>query len=67
MFRANQFMFALDPNLELNADTLVIPWGTKLLLLIVHFYKYYKFWYQSEIESEKSYAPIWTVFDFLSS
>ena len=58
MFGENWLIFALEPKQELDAESLVLHLGPKFLYLGVHFYKYFWFWYQREIVSEKVYAVI---------
>ena len=66
MLGENWLIFALDPNLELDAETLVFHSGPKFLCFLVDFYKYFWFWCQTEIVSEKVYAVIWTVLEITS-
>ena len=66
MLGANRLIFALDPKLEMDAETLVLHSGPKFLCFIVYFYKYFWFWYQTEIVSEKVYVVIWTVLEITS-
>ena len=66
MLGENWLIFALDPNLELDAETLVFHSGPKFLCFVVYFNKYFWFWYQTEIVSEKVYAVIWLVFEITS-
>ena len=66
MLGANRLIFALDPKQELDAETLVLPSGPKFLCFVVQFYKYFWFWYQIEIVSEKVYALIWPVLEITS-
>ena len=66
MLGENCLIFALDPNLELDAETLVFHSGPKLLCFLVDFYKYFWFWCQTEIMSEKVYAVIWPVLEITS-
>ena len=56
MLGANRLIFALDPKHKLDADTLVLHSGPKCLCLVVHLYKYFSFWYQTEIVPEKAYV-----------
>ena len=63
---ANQLFFALDPKHKLDAETLVLHSGPKFLCFVVHFYKYFWFWYQTEIVSKKVYAVIWPVLEITS-
>ena len=56
MLGANQLIFAFDPKLEMDAETLVLHSGPKFLCFIVYFYKYFWFWYQTGILSEKVLA-----------
>ena len=37
----NRLIFALEPKLELDAETLVLHSGPKFLCFVVHFYKYF--------------------------
>ena len=66
MLGENWLIFALDPNLELDAETLVFHSGPKFLCFLVDFYKYFWFWCQTEIVSEKVYAVIWPVLKITS-
>ena len=66
MLGANRLIFALDPKLEMDAETLVLHSGPKFLCFVVYFYKYFWFWYQTEIVSEKVYAVIWPVLEITS-
>ena len=66
MLGENWLIFALDPNLELDAETLVFHSGPKFLCFLVDFYKYFWFWCQTEIVSEKVYAVIWPVLEITS-
>ena len=66
MLGANRHIFALDPKRELDAETLVLPSGPKFLCFVVQFYKYFWFWYQTEIVSEKVYALILPVLEITS-
>ena len=66
MLGENWLIFALDPNLELDAETLVFHSGPKFLCFLVDFYKYFWFWCQTEIVSEKVYAVIWPVLEISS-
>ena len=62
----NQLIFALDPKLKLDPETLVLHSGPKFLCFVEHLYKYFCFWYQTEILSEKVYAVIWPVLEITS-
>ena len=53
MLGANQPIFALDPQRKLDAETLVLHSGSKFLCFVVYFYKYFWFWYQTDIVSKK--------------
>ena len=66
MLGENQLIFALEPKLELDAETIVLHSGPKLLCFVVHFYKYFWFWYQTGIVSEKVYAVVWSVLEISS-
>ena len=66
MWGANRLIFALDPKLELDAETLVLHSGPKFLCLVVHFYKYFWFWCQTRLVSEKVYAAFWLVLEITS-
>ena len=66
MLGENLLIFALDPKLKLDAETLVLHSGPKFLCFLVHFHKYFWFWYQLEIVSKKVYAVIWPVFEITS-
>ena len=61
MLGENRLIFALEPKLEMDAETLVLHLGPKFLCFVVHFHKYFWFWYETEIVSEKFYAVIWPV------
>ena len=54
----NRLIFALDPNLKMDTETLVLHHGQKFLSFVVHFYKKFLFWYQTGIVPEKGYATI---------
>ena len=66
MLGANQLIFALDPKVEMETETLVLHSGPKFLCFVVHFYKYFRFWYQTEIVSKKVYAVIRPVLEITS-
>ena len=66
MLEENQLIFALEPKIELEAETLILHSGPKFLCFVVYFYKYFWFWYQTEIVSKKVYAVIWQVLEFTS-
>ena len=66
MLGENQLIFALDPKLELDAETLVFHSGPKYLCFVVHFHKYFRFWYKTEIMSEEVYAVIWPFLEITS-
>ena len=66
MLGENWLIFALDPNLELDAETLIFHSGPKFLCFLVDFYKYFWFWCQTEIVAEKVYALIWPVSEITS-
>ena len=66
MFGANRLIFALDPKRKLDAETLVLHSGPKFLCFVVHLYKYFLFWYQTENVSKKVYAVIWPVLEITS-
>ena len=66
MLGENWLIFALDPNLELDAETLVFHSGPKFLCFLVDFYKYFWFWCQTENVSKKVYAAIWPVLEITS-
>ena len=67
MLGENRLIFALDPKLELDAETtLVLHSGPKFLFLVVYFYKQFLFWYQTGIVSKKVYAAIWPVLEITS-
>ena len=59
MLEANWLIFALVPKVELDAETLVLHSRLRFLCFVVHFYKYFWFWYQTQIVSEIVYAVIW--------
>ena len=59
-------IFALEPKLELDAETIVLHSGPKFLCFVVQFYKYFWFWYQTEIVSKKVYAAFWLVLEITS-
>ena len=63
MLGENRLIFVLDPKLELGAETLFLH---SFLCLVVPFYKYFWFWCQTEIVSEKVYAVIWPVLEITS-
>ena len=56
----------LDQKLELAAETLVLHSGPKFMCLVVHFDKYFWFWYQTRIVPEKVYAAIRPVLEITS-
>ena len=66
MFGASRLIFAFKTKLELGAETLILHSGPKFLCFVVHLYKYFWFWYQTEIMSEKDYAVIWPVIEITS-
>ena len=66
MLGANRLIFALDPKRKLDAETLLLHSGPKFLCFVVHFYKYFRFWYQTEIAPEKVYAVIWPFLEITS-
>ena len=66
MLGAIWLIFALDQKLELAAETLVLLSGPKFMCLVVHFNKYFWFWYQTRIVPEKVYAAIWPVLEITS-
>ena len=66
MLGENWFIFALEPNLILDAETFVFHSGPKFLCFLVDFNKYFWFWCQTEIVSEKVYAVIWPVLEITS-
>ena len=66
MLGANWFIFASGLTLELDAKSLVLHSGPKLLCFVVHLYKYFWFWYQTEIVSKKVYAMIWLFLEIIS-
>ena len=66
MLGANQLIFALDLKLDMDAETLVLHSGPKFLCFVVYFYKYFWFWYQTEIVSKKVYAVYWQVLEIKS-
>ena len=66
MLGENWLIFALEPKLELDAETLILHSGPKFLCFVVHFYKYFWFWYQTKIVSEKVYAVIWPILEMTS-
>ena len=66
MLGANWLIFALDPEVELDAETLVLHSGPKFMCLLVHFYRYIWFWNQTEIVSKKIYAVICSVLKITS-
>ena len=65
MLGENWLIFALDPKQELDAESLVLHSSPKLCF-VVHFYKYFWFWYQTKIVSKKVYAVIWPVLEITS-
>ena len=66
MLGENWLIFTLKPKLELDAETLILHSGPKVLCFVVPFYKYLWFWYQTEIGFEKVYAVIWPVLEITS-
>ena len=66
MLGENWLIFALDPNLQLDAETLVFHSGPKFMCFLVDFYKYFWFWCETEIVSKKVYAMIWPVLEITS-
>ena len=63
MLGENWLIFALEPKLELDAETLILHSGPKFLCFVGPFYKYLWFWYQTKIGFEKNYAMIWPVLE----
>ena len=66
MLGENWLIFALDPKLKLDTETLLLHSGPKFLRFVVYFYKYSWFRYQTEIVPEKVYAVIWPVLEITS-
>ena len=66
MLGANRPIFALDPKLDMDAETQVFHPGPKFLCFTLYFYWYFWFWYQTEIVPEKVYAVIWPVLEITS-
>ena len=66
MLGANQLIFALDPKVKLDTETLVLHSGPKILCVLVHSNMYFWFMYQTEIVSKKVYAVIWPVLEITS-
>ena len=66
MLGENRLIFALDPKLKLDAETLILHSVPKFLYFVEHLYKYFWFWYQTEIVSDKTYAVIWSVSEITS-
>ena len=65
MLGENWLIFALDPKLKLDTETLLLHSGPKFLCFVVVFYKYFWFWYETKIVSEKVYAGIWPVLEII--
>ena len=66
MLGENLLIFALDPKLEFDTENHVLHSGPKFSCFVVHFCKYFWFWYQTEIVSEKVYSVIWPVLEITS-
>ena len=62
----NRLIFALDPNLKMDTETLVLHSGQKFMCFVVHFHKKFWFWYQTEIVPKKVYAAIWPILEISS-
>ena len=59
-------IFALDPKLEMDTETLILHSGQKFMCFVVHFHKKFWFWYQTEIVPKKVYAAIWPILEISS-
>ena len=66
MLGENWLIFALEPKLELDAETLILHSGPKFLCFVVHFCKYFWFWCQTEIVYVNVYAAILAVLGITS-
>ena len=66
MLGENRHIFALEPKLELDTETLILHSGPKFLCSAVYFHKNFWLWYQTEIVSKKVYAVIWPVLEITS-
>ena len=63
---ANRLIFALDPKLEMDTETLVLPSGQKFMCFVVQFHENFRFWYQTGNVPEKVYAVIWPLLEISS-
>ena len=63
---ANRLIFALDPKLEMDTETLVLHLGQKFMCFVVHFYEKFLLWHQTRIVPEKVYAMIWLLLEISS-
>ena len=63
---ANRLIFALDPKLEMDTETLILHSGQKFMCFVVHFYEKFWFWYQTGIVPKKVYAVIWPLLEISS-
>ena len=63
---ANWLIFALDPKLEMDTDTLVLHSGQKFMCFVVQFHEKFRFWNQIRIVPEKVYAVIWPLLEISS-
>ena len=66
MLGANRLIFALDPKLEMDTETLVLPSGQKFMCFVVQYHENFRFWYQTGNVSEKVYAVIWPFLEISS-
>ena len=66
MLGENRLIFALEPNLKMDTETLVLHSGHKFMCFVVHFHKNFWFWCQTGIVPEKVYAGIWPFLEISS-
>ena len=63
---ANRLIFALDPKLEMDTETLVLHSGQKFMCFVVQFHENFRFWYQTGNVPKKVYAVIWPLLEISS-
>ena len=66
MLGENGLIFALDPKLEMDTETLVLQSGQKFMCFEVHFCEKFWFWHQTGIVCEKVYAVVWPLLEISS-
>ena len=63
---ANQLIFALDPKLEMDTETLILHSGQIFMCFVVQFHENFRFLYQIGNVPEKVYGVIWSPFEICS-